>query len=422
MKNVLFLFVFLTMAQFGFAQTLLSCQNGDNKNDKPKVSFISQSGQEITLSVHWPDRSTFAKKNLEIQNGTCENCPNVGGSNPKTRDWTIRQSDSKKAVTIAWATSSTIAYCGGSEAVTVSQNSMQCDVGGDEAMVNLISQNKNQAIVEIDLTNLPEKTQFNAPGDRWAAFTLTGGSCQDCAPARGLKKTIWTIRKDAGTASTLTWTDKAGGDCKGKSISLDGKVIDYDGNTYETVRIGNQVWLASNLKTTHCSDGTDLQVLNLGQSSSSSAMYWHNNNSNSANSRKYGPLYNYAAVENCNVCPTNFHVPSQDEWNEVLRFWYGKNGVEAGAKGLTYAAYQLRETGSAWPNNSKATNSTGFSALPGGWLWKGSFRYLGSRVAFWAPQGSSQAPGFAKIASGNDGTWTGSASSKDVLYIRCVRD
>ena len=174
---------------------------------------------------------------------------------------------------------------------------------------------------------------------------------------------------------------------------------------------------------TKCNDGTKLQELNIGTPSNSPGMYWHSNTKESPNSLKYGPLYNWATVKDCNVCPTGWHIPSQDEWNTVLRFWYGKNGVNPGAEGLTYAAYQLREEGDVyWSNNQKATNSTGFSARPGGWLWNGKFYYLGSRTAWWAPRNNNTTPIMTKIASGNDGIWTAVASKNDIMYIRCVKD
>lgn len=206
-----------------------------------------------------------------------------------------------------------------------------------------------------------------------------------------------------------------------------GTVIDTDGNSYPTVKIGDKIWMAENLRTTKDRDGQAIQQLNLDQNVSSLGMYWHGNDPTSANSKLYGPVYNWTAVKNSAVCPVGWRIPTQDDWNLVIRAWYGKDApgigrIQAGAPGLTYAAYQLREAGNKWPSNDKATNSTGFSALPGGWLWGGSFRWVGSRSAWWGPVNGGRTPGFTKIAKGDNGTWTGEASTVDNLYVRCVQD
>ncbi len=205
-------------------------------------------------------------------------------------------------------------------------------------------------------------------------------------------------------------------------------IKDIDGNEYKINEIGDQTWMTENLKVTKCNDGQALQVLDIGASASSPAMYWHDNSSESANSEKYGPLYNWSAVKDCNVCPTGWHVPNQEEWNLLLRHWYNKtldNGstVVAGAAGLTYAAYQLREVGDDyWSNNEKATNSAGFSARPGGWLSNGTFQYLGSRNGWWVSNRNKKVSLMTKIADQDNGIWTSKASTKDAVYIRCLKD
>jgi len=206
------------------------------------------------------------------------------------------------------------------------------------------------------------------------------------------------------------------------------KITDIDGNVYKTIVVGDQIWMAENLKVTQCNDGKALQVLNIGKTSSAAGMYWHENDPEKPNSKAYGPLYNWAAVKDCNVCPTGWHVPSQAEWQLLFRHWYNQkredgSTIPAGPEGLTYAAYQLREEGNTyWKNNSQTTNSSGFSARPGGWLSNGRFSYVGFRTAWWAPTNNNQTPISTKIADGNKGIWQARASTNDMLYIRCVKD
>lgn len=95
-------------------------------------------------------------------------------------------------------------------------------------------------------------------------------------------------------------------------------VKDYDGNVYRTTKIGDQVWMAENLRTTHYSDGTPV----VGYKSA------NNNPDNDAN---YGLLYNYSAVMNGagssfaepsgvqGICPNGWHVPSDNEWLTLER-------------------------------------------------------------------------------------------------------
>jgi len=136
--------------------------------------------------------------------------------------------------------------------------------------------------------------------------------------------------------------------------------IDEDGNSYSVVTIGNQTWMAENLKTTKYNNGTDIPIvtdittwINL----TTSAYCWYNNDQVSFGS-KYGALYNWYSVESNNLCPTGWHVPAKSEWGILTDFLGGSN--VAGGK--------LKEIGTThWNNpNTDATNESGFTALPGG--------------------------------------------------------
>ncbi|MEN0004587.1 MAG: hypothetical protein AAF798_10595 [Bacteroidota bacterium] len=98
--------------------------------------------------------------------------------------------------------------------------SLSCEVGGKTAIVRVASITSSAVMVEVDLTKLRAKTQFNPPGAAVAAFTLTNGTCEGCQPARGAKKTTWKIKKSGSAAPVMTWTSFAGGDCNGKFITL----------------------------------------------------------------------------------------------------------------------------------------------------------------------------------------------------------
>ena len=139
-----------------------------------------------------------------------------------------------------------------------------------------------------------------------------------------------------------------------------GSVSDIDGNIYNTIQIGTQVWMAENLKTTKYNDNTSIPyVTNNAEwmELTTGAYCWYNNNA-ATYKASYGALYNWYAVNTGKLCPDGWHVPSREEWMKLATYL---GGVEdAGGK--------LKESGlTHWQgSNTGASNTTGFTALPGG--------------------------------------------------------
>ena len=107
-------------------------------------------------------------------------------------------------------------------------------------------------------------------------------------------------------------------------------VTDIDGNVYKTVKIGNQVWMAENLKTTRLNDGQLIQYEpnNLDWANLRTPGYcWPNNDS--SNKDDYGALYNWYAVNSGKLAPIGWHVPTEDEW-KILADFLGGEGVAGG--------------------------------------------------------------------------------------------
>jgi len=154
---------------------------------------------------------------------------------------------------------------------------------------------------------------------------------------------------------------------------------DIDGNIYHTVKIGTQTWTVENLKTTKYNDGTAIPLVTDGTAwgnLTTGAYCWYNNDVN-ANKATYGALYNWYAVNTGKLAPTGWHVPTDAEWT-TLSTYLGGDNVSGGA---------LKEAGTAhWASpNSGATNSSGFSALPGGYrYYNGYFYYIGSYGYWWS--------------------------------------
>lgn len=137
-------------------------------------------------------------------------------------------------------------------------------------------------------------------------------------------------------------------------------VSDLDGNPYSSVSIGSQTWLTENLKTTKYANGENIpNILDNGDWLNAISGAWCNFENVTDYEVPYGKLYNWFTVtDSRNVCPTGWHVPTDAEWQTLITFLGGSD----------LAGNQLKEAGIAhWqPNNDFATNSSGFTALPGG--------------------------------------------------------
>ena len=176
---------------------------------------------------------------------------------------------------------------------------------------------------------------------------------------------------------------------------LNGIVKDFDGNVYKTVKIGSQVWMAENLKTTHYNEGTPIPLVsdNTAWSNLSTPGYcWYDNDS-TMNAKVFGALYNYYVVADTNglnVCPVGWDVPTDAEWTVLTDFLedngygYGGSGTDIG-KSLA-ATFRWTSSGTAGyvGNDLGSNNSSGFVGLPGGQRYGKSFRYLGSYGFWWS--------------------------------------
>jgi uncharacterized protein (TIGR02145 family) len=163
------------------------------------------------------------------------------------------------------------------------------------------------------------------------------------------------------------------------------KVTDIDGNVYHIVKIGNQVWMAENLKTTKYNDNTPIPLVtddvSFGERHSP-AFCWYNNSE--FNKSPYGGLYNWFVVNTGKLCPIGWHVPTDAEWTTLTDFMGGENA--AGAK--------LKETGTDhWTGpNIAATDQVGFTGLPGGDRFLangGKFSLIGSYGFWWSSTAAS---------------------------------
>jgi len=155
---------------------------------------------------------------------------------------------------------------------------------------------------------------------------------------------------------------------------------DIDGNVYETIQIGDQLWMAENLKVTHYNDSSDIPTGYSNEEwaqleTGAYAVY----DDDPSNLNTYGNLYNWYTVDDDRgVCPEGFHVPSDEEYTVLTDYLDGEN--VAGGK--------MKEAGlEHWNSpNTGATNESGFTALPAGYRYPygGIYNAMGTDGYFWS--------------------------------------
>jgi len=201
-------------------------------------------------------------------------------------------------------------------------------------------------------------------------------------------------------------------------ILTDGSIVDpRDGEEYFVVLIGEQLWMAENLKATQLTDGTDIPLVTDNSfwiGLSTPAYCWYENDETTYGDT-YGALYNWYTVETGNFCPTGWHVPSDGEWTVLTDY----------LAGASVAGGKLKESGTAHWNspNEGATNESGFTALPGGSRYtNGSFNDIGLYGTWWSATGYiTSAQSFYMAYHLTSVTRYG--GQKHVGFsVRCVRD
>jgi uncharacterized protein (TIGR02145 family) len=195
-------------------------------------------------------------------------------------------------------------------------------------------------------------------------------------------------------------------------------VSDIEGNTYRTIKIGSQIWMGENLKTTKFNDGTEIglteDVVKWG-TLTSAGYCWYNNDMASFRDL-YGALYNGYAVSNGNLCPAGWHIPEKQEW-QVLTGFLG-DSAKAGGK--------LKEAGTThWLSPNKgADNSTGFTALAAGIRYlEGTFASSSSYTSFWSvTELSPDDEWFTSLYFGDAALTMDHKNKKYGFSIRCIKD
>lgn len=202
-------------------------------------------------------------------------------------------------------------------------------------------------------------------------------------------------------------------------------ITDIDGNVYRTVKIGTQNWMQENLNTSHYRNG-DL-IPKVTDSATWAALttgaYCYYNNDSATYAATYGKLYNWFAVtDSRGLAPDGWHVPSDAEWTSLETY-----AVTIKPSGDLGGKLKAAGTGLWASPNIYATNSSGFTAFPGGIRYVDfSFNDIGTYAYFlsttehntneaWGRSLSSLEIGFGTYKYSNP-------KKRDGLSVRCLKD
>ncbi|MBL7795423.1 MAG: hypothetical protein JNJ90_02880 [Saprospiraceae bacterium] len=177
MHKIKLMFVLLmSFPLLTYAQNSLSCTGSKTG---AKATVVSNDNGNITVKLDWNEGATFAKQNLEITNGTCVTCPNVGGigKNNPAQTWTIKQTDLTKPVSLAWGTESTKKFCGTGTLNVATTSTSTLALGKSlKETERLYSPDKSHYLVMQTDGNLCIYTS----SDRfvWCSMVTTGAGCR----------------------------------------------------------------------------------------------------------------------------------------------------------------------------------------------------------------------------------------------------
>jgi uncharacterized protein (TIGR02145 family) len=198
-------------------------------------------------------------------------------------------------------------------------------------------------------------------------------------------------------------------------------VTDVDGNVYKAVKIGSQIWMAENLKTTKYNDNTAIPLVtdNLAWAQLTTPGYCFYANDDLINKSIYGALYNGYAVNTSKLCPTGWHIPSDNEWL-TLESLFGGGELAGGAlKEKGYSHWQTPNTG--------ATNESGFTGLPGGFHdsgeYGGIYNYLGTYGYWWTSDAYIRDLRYDGTTTDRHIYWGDNAkNNRGGFSVRCVKN
>lgn len=305
-----------------------------------------------------------------------------------------------------------------SSAIVLMTNEVS-NVNGDSAVAGgNITADGGSAILErgvcYDTIHSPDLTGFHTNNG-------TGKGMFSCTINKLRPNTLYYVRAYARNSVDT---------CYGNEVTFNSssKVFDFDGNVYSIVTIGHQYWMKENLHTTHFRNGDSLPV-NVVDSvwqttyTGTAAIY----NNDSINLAVYGRLYNwYAVADPRGLCPSGWHVPSDGDWNKLAIYLDPQTDTTLTGSESQIAGGMLKEASlDFWFSpNTGATNSSGFSALPGGYRsYLGAYYLLGPYGYWWSStQSSTNNAWYRTLNYNNANVYRDFDLKRNGFSVRCIHD
>lgn len=205
------------------------------------------------------------------------------------------------------------------------------------------------------------------------------------------------------------------------NINQQDTVQDREGNTYRTVKIGEQIWMAENLRSTHFQDGSVISSAAIPKD-------------DEANLLKYGRLYNWHDVnDDRNICPEGFRVATDEDWKALERTLgmseteVNSDGWRGGEQDLGVQLKEEQADGLFKKFDRADVNKHGFAARPAGVKWKGWYITQGAYTEFWTASNASEKEAYIRTLAyswwnPHKGEIRRTTSTKDYMFsVRCVK-
>jgi uncharacterized protein (TIGR02145 family) len=239
------------------------------------------------------------------------------------------------------------------------------------------------------------------------------------------------------TYNVRAYATNSAGTGYGKTLSFAAVILDYDGNSYSAVKIGDQLWTVENLKTSTFNDGTEIvnETDDLAWSELNTSAYcWYQNDATS-NKDTYGALYNWYAVNSGKLCPTGWHVPDNDEWTALETFLI-TNGYNYDGSTVENRCAKALASATGWNSSamegavgntdySDKRNVTGFTALPGGVRDANQriFGSIGNYGMWWTASEDSPATAWDRgLANSTNSIGRLNVLKSHGFSVRCLKD
>jgi len=377
--------------------TSIEFSGGDGQSayiNMPLPSLVS-----VVVKDQFGNAFQGATVNFSVTEGSVSSATVItGASGFASVNWTLGPTAGTQTLTAkAFKADGTTELSGSPVTVTATANIKEA------AIIELSSGGDQQAIVGNELANsiliIVKDEEGNPFEGETVNFTVTEGSLSvpsAITNTNGFASVNWTLGQTEGTQTLTVTAFKSDGTtaltgsplvvtATGVKPAGSDPVTDYDGNVYQTVIIGSQVWMAEDLKVTHYSDGAALTLIDNAVDwnalpDRSLPTFAYDNFDPSSGHVQYSwggaARSQFGGNNKQGACPTGWHLPSSAEVSEMLDA-LGSNSVAGG---------KMKETGTThWLDpNTGATNSSGFTALPSALLSReGTFISTGTNAGYW---------------------------------------